>query len=434
MKKRFFVTVKIILVIFTTTILTTGCDSLYKKTNSLYKTGEISGEISVAATNESADALSEIAKSFMNKNPKTKVNINYVDTEYTQLMPKLSSGIGAPDIVQIEQKDFPSFLNKLPGKFEDLTELFKPYKERGDFVKATWTQATLKEEKIYGAPWYIGPSALYYRKDMFEEAGIDPNSINTWDDYIKAGKKITKHYNGKVNMLGFSYNDGYEFTMMLINQLGGDYFNDDGSVNLNNAKIVKALEVEKRMLEEGIVLDIPKEWNDRITALQNNKLATVPHGLWYANTITSYLKDQSGKWGIIELPGFEEEGNRSANIGGAVLAITKNTKNKSLSEEFLKYVIMSDEGNKINMKYFLFPAYKPSYKEEIIKEKNPYFDKALGEVFIQVSNIPNQNYNKHFNTVEKYFKESLQDIRIKKSDIGKTLDTYTEKANKEIKN
>ena len=39
-------------------------------------------------------------------------------------------------------------------------------------------------------PWDSGPVVLYYRRDMFEKAGVDPASIETWDDFVEAGKKV----------------------------------------------------------------------------------------------------------------------------------------------------------------------------------------------------------------------------------------------------
>ena len=37
-----------------------------------------------------------------------------------------------------------------------------------------------------------GIRAIYYRKSMFQEAGIDPASIKTTDDFLDAARKLTK--------------------------------------------------------------------------------------------------------------------------------------------------------------------------------------------------------------------------------------------------
>ena len=45
---------------------------------------------------------------------------------------------------------------------------------------------------------------MFYRADLFKEAGIDPNSIETYDDYIAAGKKLQEKF-PEVKMTGFPY-------------------------------------------------------------------------------------------------------------------------------------------------------------------------------------------------------------------------------------
>ena len=49
-------------------------------------------------------------------------------------------------------------------------------------------------------PWESGPVQLLYRTDIFEQYGIDPTSLVTWDDFIAAGEKLAADSNGEVHM------------------------------------------------------------------------------------------------------------------------------------------------------------------------------------------------------------------------------------------
>jgi len=63
--------------------------------------------------------------------------------------------------------------------------------------------------RVYGFPSDVCKSWIYYRRDIFEEAGVDPDSIVTWDDYIDAGKEITS---GDRYMLSISHpHEVYEY-------------------------------------------------------------------------------------------------------------------------------------------------------------------------------------------------------------------------------
>ncbi len=45
-------------------------------------------------------------------------------------------------------------------------------------------------DAAYAMPWdSVRP--WFYRRDFYKNAGIDPASIKTWDDFIAAGKKIS---------------------------------------------------------------------------------------------------------------------------------------------------------------------------------------------------------------------------------------------------
>jgi lactose/L-arabinose transport system substrate-binding protein len=277
--------------------------------------------ITVAAWNDAEDALKAEIPGFNKKYPNIKVNIQYVDTGYTKIMPELASGSNVPDIVQTQNRDFPAFLKKFPGEFVDITDKVANLKSK--FIPSAWEPVT-QNGKVYAMPWDLGPAALYYRKDMFKEAGIDPNTIKTWDDFIAAGKKLKQKF-PDVAMWGYG-DDDFDPYEMLFNELGGNYVTSDGKIDVASKQSQEALAMLKKMKDAGILMDF-KDWNGEITALNNNKMATVVYPVWYAGTLMNSVKNESGKWGIIPLPAFTPGGNHEANLGGSVLAITKQSKN-----------------------------------------------------------------------------------------------------------
>ena len=47
--------------------------------------------------------------------------------------------------------------------------------------------------KVYGAPLYVSPSLLFYNKDLFEQAGLDPNSPpKTYDEMLTMAEKLSQ--------------------------------------------------------------------------------------------------------------------------------------------------------------------------------------------------------------------------------------------------
>lgn len=345
--------------------------------------------IKVAAWNLAATAMQDVAKKYEEKNPNVKIEIIEVDSAYSKITPALASGQGAPDIIQLQARDLQSMVDKFDGQFYDLTEKLNQDGLSDKFLTAS-IEGVKKDGKVFAMPWDIGPVAMYYRKDMFEKAGINAEDIKTWDDFIKAGK-IVQEKNPGVIMTGYQADN--DFFHMLFNQLGGSYVKD-GKLALDSPESIKAFELMEKLKNEGVLLDI-NDWNGRIIALNNDKIATVLYPVWYAGTLSSAVSDQKGKWGIFEMPAFEENGNRRSNLGGSVLAISSQSKVVDAAYDFLKFALVTNDGEDIMMSYGLFPAYTPYYETENFKKANEYFGFDINSYFASLTDgIPVVDYGK----------------------------------------
>ena len=157
------------------------------KTASGDKEGGLSGEITVWSWDVALAHLEEWAEKFQEENPDVTFNFEEmgVDQVYQKMTTCLQSGIGLPDIVSIEGEQMAKFGEKFPGKFEDFTDMINP----DDYFPIKISECTV-DGKIIAYPWDFGPCGMFYRSDLFEEAGIKAEDIVTWDDFIEAGKVL----------------------------------------------------------------------------------------------------------------------------------------------------------------------------------------------------------------------------------------------------
>ena len=108
------------------------------------------------------------------------------DTYKQELLDALASGKG-PDIFIINSSWTPSFLNKIvPAP----TEIISEKKFRNDFVELA-SDEFIKDGKVYAVPLSVDSLALYYNKDLFNEAGI-ASPPKTWDEFVADANKLTK--------------------------------------------------------------------------------------------------------------------------------------------------------------------------------------------------------------------------------------------------
>ncbi|MDP9729265.1 ABC transporter substrate-binding protein [Alicyclobacillus tolerans] len=347
-------------------------------------------QLTVMSWNVAANTLQEDAKLYEQSHPNVQIHVIVEDSPtntYTKLNTELASGSGVPDIMSIESSMAPSFLNKFPQSFLNITNQIKNIE--GDFPEAKWAALTYNGQ-IYGIPWDIGPSMVFYRRDLFKEAGIHVKDIKTWNDYIQAGLKLKQHFGDKVKLTAWGSGSTGLFKMMM-NEQGKFIFNKQGQITVNDAAGVRALTTMKKMYQDGLLDVVPyaNAWNDTIQLFVNNQIATAPAAIWYVGTIEQSAPNQAGKWGVFPTPAFSASGNHAANLGGSNLLISKNTPHPRTALSFAEFCMTNRQALNVSMKYGIFPSYEPYY------QNNPLISQSLSffggqKVFQMAANeVPN---------------------------------------------
>ncbi|WP_421853593.1 ABC transporter substrate-binding protein [Oricola sp.] len=129
------------------------------------------------------DYIAGIEKSFEDANPGVDVQVEYMDDE--------SFKVKLPTLLQSNQKPdlFFSFSGGLVAEQQSQGVL----RDITDHINSTGCAAQHSaggmasysvDERVYGLPMYASNVALYYNMDLAEKAGIDPQQIKTWDDFL----------------------------------------------------------------------------------------------------------------------------------------------------------------------------------------------------------------------------------------------------------
>jgi lactose/L-arabinose transport system substrate-binding protein len=303
-----------------------------------------SGEITVWSWNIAAEALDMLVPDFNKKYPDVKVtvvNMGNGDVYNKTLAGCAAGGTDLPDVVTIENNEAEIQWARFPDCFVNLKE-FGVDKYLDAFPDFKWIELTAGDG-VYSLPWDSGPTMVFYRRDIYEQAGVDPSAIQTWDDFIAAGKKILEATGGKVKMVSMDLAGDDGWFRALANQEACSYFDNAGeTVTINQPGCVKALEMIKKMIDAGIVA--LGDWGAQIQNVKTGATASAYFGGWYEGTIRSNAPELSGKWGVYPPPALEPGGVRAANWGGSSLAITSSSKNKDAAWAYIEYALATDEG------------------------------------------------------------------------------------------
>lgn len=112
--------------------------------------------------------------------------------------------------------------------------------------------------KPYALPMYVSPYILYYNKNLFEQAGLDPEKPpKTYDEMLEMAKKFSKLKTtdgNKVYAFGQTTASvpvsGSSLTAMVYN-FGGEVLNSEGKLNVDTPEFKEAFEMLKLLDEKG---------------------------------------------------------------------------------------------------------------------------------------------------------------------------------------
>ena len=357
------------------------------------------------------DFYTDMAEKWNEENPDRKVKLVLSNMAYDDMHNKLSlaleSGEGAPDVVDIELGKFPAFMTGNIG-LKDLTDAIAPYK---DNVVESRLDLYSKDGKYYGLPTHVGTTVAFYNTEELEAAGIDYTTIKTWDDFKEAGIK----YHEATGKTFAAAETTAQWTLnLMLAQKGGSYLKEDGSLDVNNDKMVEVLQCMKDMQDAGALATIAggQPDNEEAYPLYNSgDVAAAIMPFWQTSRYTSYMTDLSGKVAIAAPPVFgDNDAVKTIGGGGTGTAVVASGKNADLAADVFAFIKLSDEAN--------------------VEVWNVLgFDPVNTEVWTQtdITENPDNQYVKYFNT--KPF-DALLDVQ---DNIG-LLDCYTDEKMPSINN
>lgn len=289
------------------------------------------------------DAVTTWNKAHPDQQIELKVDVYPYDEMHNKLLIALQSGTGAPDLADIEIGKFANYLKGSSPSLVELNSIVEP--ELKNLIKARLDNYA-KDGKYYGIDYHVGATVMFYNKDYMDKAGVNIDSIKTWDDYVAAGKKVVAATGKPMTTVETTEHWSY---YPLINQQGSDIFDKDGKVILDNETNTKTLQFLKDMLyKDKIAVPAPGGYHhsEEYWAFMNKGgSASLMMPMWYMGRFTQYMPDLKGKIVIRPIPTWNNGSNGTPGMGGTGTVITKQSKNQDLAKNFLAAAKLSREGS-----------------------------------------------------------------------------------------
>ena len=295
--------------------------------------------LSVQATQFAAHAKRAAAFS-----EQTGVKVTYVYVPFAALRERLTSEmVGASDdfdLVTAMDVWIPPLVDKylapidkdLAARKIDMSRYPKPFTTAGSLPGGT-----------YGLPNRCHIQLLWYRKDLFEKAGIK-SAPKTWDELVKTAKTVQDQNPGVAGItIPYGKADGQNL-MVWYNFLwgaGGDLFDEKMKPIFNSPAGIKATQdFTDIILKDKLTPPGAASFNeaDSSTAFFQGRAAMVP--VWWHVYNRFKLPDAQVKLdqvGFVPLPSYPGKG-ATTYTNDWIYGINKNSKNRDATMEFLDFI------------------------------------------------------------------------------------------------
>lgn len=298
------------------------------------------------------EAFEKLAEQYYNETGVRVTFETYAPTDvYKNKISAAATADLLPDVFNpiADKKETASYIKA--GFIEDLTAEMEKEGWKDSFFTKALTQNTYEEGNewdvkpgIYAVPLDVNSLMIYYNKDLFAQAGLDPeNPPKTWTEFIEAGKALRA---ANIQPFTSGFGEGW-----LIGAFAQSYqwnlFGKEGVLQTIEDKIpytdprwVRIFELfaemrDNKLFASGIVTMVNK---DAERSFATGKAAMAFNGSWGVNVYHSMAPDLN--YGVMAPPALTDAQYPLMLFGGEGSSLFVNAKspNKQKAVDFLRWM------------------------------------------------------------------------------------------------
>ncbi|MFD7179799.1 extracellular solute-binding protein [Streptomyces sp. NPDC059904] len=322
--------------------------------------------------------VDQAVAAFENSHRGADVKVEYipVETRAEKIKAAFNDPKSAPDVIEYGNTDTAGYVRD--GGLADVSKEFGAWAEAKD-TDPTAEESVTVDGKIYGAPYFVGVRALYYRTDVFKDLKLDVPT--TQAQLAATARKIHKE---RPDLYGLAVGGAYTYGAMpfiwsqggeLAEKKGGSY---ESAIDSPAAR--KGIEAYTSLFG-GDNCPAAKcagmGGNDTVTAFASGKAGMAIGGDFSHQAMED--GKVKGKYAVVPLPGVDKGDIAPAFAGGNNIGVLKSTSHRTLAVDLMK----SLASKKTQGELFDAMGFLPTYTDvrESVAKKEPFvapFIKTLG--------------------------------------------------------
>jgi len=290
------------------------------------------------------------------------------EQSWTDALAKLTTALpdadNTPDVVEIGNTWAPTFTNA--GAFTDLSDMYDEL--GGDKLLPSFVEVGSVDDQQFALPYYFGSRYMFYRKDVWEKAGITVPT--TLAEFNAAAAKLKTDGQSGFYIGGEDWRNGVSWVFANGGELAVKD-GDDWKSTLSDPKTVEGLTQLQTLFADASLAPVTEADSTPWVNINNNETTGAPEAAtiiapgwahWSIGDPSPDPKDATkvvNTWndttfGTFVLPGIDG-GVAPVFAGGSNIAISAASKKQDSAKELLK-IVFSDEYQKMLGENGLGPA------------------------------------------------------------------------------
>jgi len=297
----------------------------------------------------------------------TKVTIEYipVETRAQRIKAAFNDPTSAPDVIEYGNTDTAGYVKD--GGLADITKEFTDWSESKD-TDPTARQSVTVDGKIYGAPYFVGVRALYYRTDVLKELGLEVPK--TQAELAETARKI---HAARPDLYGLAVGGAYTYgAMPFIWSQGGELAEGKGgsyAATIDSADAQKGIKAYTSLFGDT---NCPAAkcagmgGNDTVTAFASGKAGMAIGGDFSHAAIEA--GKVKGKYAVVPLAGLTSGSIAPAFAGGNNIGVLKSTSHRTLAIDLMEQLASKKTQGELFDAMGFLPTYTDVREEVAAKE------------------------------------------------------------------
>lgn len=251
-----------------------------------------------------------------------------------------AGGQDVPDIIRFNRFSIPEFASA--GVLADLTQMMEPF--TGEMIESA-VELSKFEDQFVAVPAQLKSKVWYYRQDLFEQSGINPDDVTDIDAFVAAGKQLHEALPDSY-ILNLRAEPSSWLAQDILSSFAPISFYDRaaGEFQIVDSPAFRALfETLDKLRDPDISAPIDNFAPDWAAGFVEGTIASSLINEWMTGFLPQYVPEQAGLWRTHVWPAVGDS-NQGSDAGGAVWIIPEQAKNKEAAFDLLAATNLTGDG------------------------------------------------------------------------------------------